>query len=193
MAALCFLGITALAVLAVTTAVRIPSMATGSPAVAAPAPSPTVTPRVTQAMSRSRPVRLEIPRIGVRAGLVPLGRDVDGSPQTPPASRANRAGWYRYGAAPGSTGEAVITGYADLATGPGVFARLGELRPGDEVVVLRRDGREAVFTVERVERVGEDRPSARRVRAQVPYPGIRLVAHGGAGQVIAYGRLARST
>lgn len=192
MATLCFLGITALAALAVTTVARIPSVTTGSPAVAAPTPSPTVTPQAVQALPRSRPVRLEIPRIGVRAGLVTLGREVDGSPQTPPVFRPDRAGWYRDGAAPGSAGSAVIAGYADSATGPGVFARLGELRPGDEVVVLRRDGRSAVFTVERVERVSGARLPVRRVHAQVSYPGIRLVAHGGAGNVIAYGRLARS-
>ncbi|MBA9001779.1 sortase domain-containing protein [Thermomonospora cellulosilytica] len=178
-----------------TTAVRIPLVATGSQAVAAaPAPSPsTATPPAARAMPSSRPVRLEIPRLGVRTGLLTLGRGADGSPRTPPVSRPDRAGWYRYGAAPGSAGSAVIAGHADSAAGPAVFARLGELRPGDEVVVLRRDGREAVFAVERVERVSGDRFPVRRVYGKVSYPGIRLVAHGGAGDVIAYGRLVRST
>ncbi|MFD0345935.1 sortase domain-bontaining protein [Kitasatospora aburaviensis] len=51
---------------------------------------------------------------------------------------------------PGERGNAVAIGHADNRTGPAVFYRLGLLRPGDTVEVLRKDRRTAVFTVDGV-------------------------------------------
>ncbi|HEX2315006.1 MAG TPA: class F sortase, partial [Thermomonospora sp.] len=125
----------------------------------------------------------------------------DGALEGPSETRVQQAGWYRYGAAPGSRGSAVIAGHVDSRTGPAVFYRLGELRPGDHVHVRRRDGRTAVFRITRVELVGKDRFPTRRVYGKVSYAGIRLITCGGgfdttAGtykqNVIAYGRLVRT-
>src|SRR6185503_4859168 len=56
------------------------------------------------------PVRLEIPKIGVRTSLMTLGKNADRTVQVPPLDRADQAGWYRWGAAPGRPGPAVIIG-----------------------------------------------------------------------------------
>ena len=64
---------------------------------------------------------------------------------------AKRAGWYSQGPAPGDDGPAVIVGHVDSFRGPGVFARVSTLVPGDAVDVRRADGSVAAFVVQRVE------------------------------------------
>ena len=106
-------------------------------------------------MSRSAPVRLAIPSIGVSTGtLVELGKQADGSLEVPrdPA----QAGWFRDGAAPGQFGPAVLAGHVDGNSEPGVFYRLGELRAGASVLVTRADGSTAEFVVDKVERYPKD-------------------------------------
>ncbi|ACZ00254.1 MULTISPECIES: sortase domain-containing protein [Thermomonospora] len=202
MITLCVTAITFLGVVAVAVLMRIPAVVreAGAPPVAM-SPAPARTPEPSAAMPPSRPVLLEIPRLRVRSKLVSFGRNPDGSPQVPAASQGRWAGWYRYGAAPGSAGPAIIAAPAGAPGSPAAFHRLGELVPGDEVTVLRRDRKVAVFLIERVERVEGSRFPARRVYGRVPYPELRLItwdgglgAGGGQGRsVIAYGRLVRST
>src|SRR3954469_3714110 len=113
-------------------------------------PLPSIPARVVPLRS-STPVRLEIPKIGVRTALMPLGLNADHSLEVPPLSRAQEAGWYRFGPTPGARGAAVIAGHVDTTRGPAVFSRLGKLRPGDVVRVEREDGRTATFRVDSVE------------------------------------------
>lgn len=171
------------------------------PPAAASVSSPAV-PATPPALPRSAPVRLEVPRIDIRTPLMKLAQNPDRTVETPPLSRAQEAGWYRLGAAPGSRGAAVIIGHVDTAGGPAVFYRLGALRPGDEARVLRADGRTAVFRIDSVERVDKGRFPTRRVYGDPGYAAIRLITCGGrfdrAGghyvdNVIAYGRLLRTT
>jgi sortase (surface protein transpeptidase) len=170
-----------------------PPSASTMPGTASPATSP--------AMERSVPVRLEVPRIDVRTPLMKLAKNPDQTVETPPLSRAQEAGWYRLGAAPGSRGAAVIIGHVDTATGPAIFYRLGDLRPGDRARVLRADGRTAVFRIDSVERVEKDRFPTQRVYGDPGYAAIRLITCGGrfdrgsghyTDNVIAYGHLVRS-
>ena len=75
-----------------------------------------------------------------------------GLPPNLPGSRwANfgRAGWFAEGPAPGQVGPAVIAGHVDSRTGPAVFYRLHELRPGQAVLIERADGSRLRFVVER--------------------------------------------
>lgn len=95
----------------------------------------------------ARPLAVEIPAIGVRARLVPLGLNADGTLEVP--SRFDRAGWWTGGPRPGERGPAVVAGHVDSTTGPAVFFRIGELRRGDAVRILRRDGTSARFVVRR--------------------------------------------
>jgi hypothetical protein len=108
-----------------------------SAAPAVPAPAPAIAATVPVAaiprVLASPPVRVEIPAIGVRAEVMKLGIDSDGTLEVPPLSKADQTGWYERGAAPGTAGPTVIVGHVDTADGPAVFHRLGELRPGDRV------------------------------------------------------------
>ncbi|WUI00268.1 class F sortase [Spirillospora sp. NBC_00431] len=165
------------------------------PRPASPAPS------ATAALPRSVPLRLDLPRIDVRTPLMTLAKNPDQTVETPPLRRAHEAGWYRLGAAPGSRGAAVIIGHVDTSTGPAVFHRLGDLRPGDRANVLRADGRTAVFRIDSVERVGKNSFPTRRVYGDPGYAAIRLITCGGrfdrgtghyTDNVIAFGHLVRA-
>jgi sortase (surface protein transpeptidase) len=124
------------------------------------------------------PVRIEIPRIHVASDLDRLGRAPDKTVQVP--SRWEVAGWYARGTRPGDPGSAVILGHVDSTSGPAVFYRLRELRPGDRVEVVQAGGSRIAFTVERVEQY----PKRRFPTAEVYYPTLepmlRLVTCGGA-------------
>jgi sortase (surface protein transpeptidase) len=94
----------------------------------------------------SAPVRLEIPAIGVTSSLVRLGLNADGTMQVPGDFQV--AGWFTGAPQPGQLGPAVIAGHVDSRTGPAVFSRLRDLRPGDEVRVVRADRRVVRFRVD---------------------------------------------
>ncbi len=91
------------------------------------------------------PVTLRIPAIEVGTPLVSLGLQDDRTVEVP--ADPDRAGWYRLGAAPGSSGAAVILGHVDSVDGPAVFARLSTLRRGDRVEVELDSGRRVTFAV----------------------------------------------
>ncbi|GGO75158.1 class F sortase [Nonomuraea cavernae] len=156
-----------------------------TPAPVTSSPAPVASLRVpagktAKPMRPARPVAVYIPSIGVSAPLMELGLDTAGTIQNPPIERPNLAGWYRYGAVPGQRGAAVITGHLDTRTGPAVFARLKEVRRGDQVQVLRADRSVAVFVVDRIEHTPKRSFPARKVYGDLRYPGLRLVTCGGA-------------
>jgi sortase (surface protein transpeptidase) len=127
------------------------------------------------------PVRLAIPAIGVATRLQRLGRAGDGTIEVPHGpDKWDVAGWYEDGTRPGDPGSAVILGHVDSRSGPAVFYRLRELRPGDQVEVDRAGGSRVAFTVQRVEQY----PKRRFPTAEVYYPTLepmlRLVTCGGA-------------
>ncbi|WP_157430446.1 class F sortase [Actinomadura macra] len=175
--------------------------ATVGPSMPSPDASRPVEPLTTPDLPPSAPIRVEVPRIGVRTSLMKLAKNPDQTIETPPLGRAQEAGWYRLGAAPGSRGAAVITGHVDTPHGPAVFYRLGRLRPGDQASVLRADGRTAVFEIDSVERFGKDHFPTNRVYGDPGYAAIRLITCGGrfdrttghyVDNVIAFGHLLRS-
>ena len=124
------------------------------------------------------PVRLRIPRIRVNTSLVRLGRTRDGQVAVP--ERWGEAGWYAEGPRPGQAGPAVLLGHVDSATGPAVFYRLEELRPGDEVEVDRADGSTVAFRVTGTIQVAKSRFPSDLVYAPTLQPALRLVTCGGA-------------
>ncbi|MEV4244016.1 class F sortase [Streptosporangium canum] len=130
-------------------------------------------------LGRGEPTRIMIPRIGVNAPLVVLGLEGDGTLAVPPLDHADVAGWYGGGPTPGEPGSAVIVGHLDTRTGPAVFARLDELRPGDAIGVARGDGTVALFAVERLEQAPKDRFPADRVYGRTGGRRLRLVTCGG--------------
>jgi hypothetical protein len=127
--------------------------------------------------ARSVPQRVILPTIDVDSRLEELGLDADR--QLVPPADPDRAGWYRNSPTPGELGPAVVAGHVDSTAGPAVFHRLGALRPGDPVRVVRADGRVAVFRVDRVAAYDKDAFPTRDVYGDLPYAGLRLITCGG--------------
>jgi LPXTG-site transpeptidase (sortase) family protein len=76
----------------------------------------------------SKPVRLIVPEIGLKAPIVPIEIAPNGV-LTPP-SDVHEVGWWQRSAKPGATaGQTLITGHT-VHTGGGVMNKLGDLRPG---------------------------------------------------------------
>jgi hypothetical protein len=121
----------------------------------------------------ARPLRLTIKSIGVDTALQPLRRLADGSLESP--SRWGRAGWYAGGVIPGEVGPAVIVGHIDSISGPAVFFRLGELRPGDPVRLTARGGRVLTFVVDGLRRYPKAHFPTEAVYGPTPDPQLRLV------------------
>jgi sortase (surface protein transpeptidase) len=122
------------------------------------------------------PTRVRIARIGVDSPLVVLGLDRAGRLQAP--KEYGRAGWYGDGTVPGEVGPAVLAGHVDSKSGPAVFYRLHELRPGDTVQVWR--GADLVkFRVTAVTRHPKDRFPTAEVYGPTPAAELRLVTCGG--------------
>ena len=126
----------------------------------------------------SPPVRVELPTIGVSSRLVRLGLLADGTMEVP--RDYGVAGWFSGGPMPGQDGPAVIAGHVDSKRGPAVFYRLGELRRGDPVRVLRADGAWLAFEVTGSARYAKAGFPTEAVFGPVPGPVLRLVTCGGA-------------
>jgi sortase (surface protein transpeptidase) len=146
---------------------------------ATPTPGPALAAAKAHASERPGiPVRIEIPAIGVRAPVIKLGLDKDGSLEVP--RRWGDTGWWSGGSRPGEAGPAVIAGHVDSKSGPAVFYRLGQLRRGDRIRVLRRDGTAATFVVRRLERHPKDSFPTAEVYGPTRGPALRLITCGGA-------------
>jgi len=124
-----------------------------------------------------RPASLTIASIGVSTPLGDLGVAADGTVEVP--SNPSLAGWFDRGPAPGQQGPAVVLGHVDSTTGPAVFARLGQLRQGDPIVITRRDGTVVTFTVDAVQTVPKDHFPTAETYGPVPGPALRLITCGG--------------
>jgi len=148
----------------------------GSAMVSAGRPSPV---GVTSSMTASTvaPSRVVIPSIGVDSTLERLGLSDDGSIAAP--DDYGEAGWFANGPVPGQPGPAVIAGHVDSRTGPAVFYRLDDLRPGDRVDVVGGDGSTVAFTVTRSALVPKDEFPATEVYGPVPDAELRLISCGG--------------
>ena len=112
-------------------------------------------------LSRSVPLRVHVPSVGIDAPLIRLGLDRDGAVAVPPMSVPTEAGWFTGDPTPGERGAAVIVGHVDTDYGRAVFYPLGNVQPGALVIVDRADKKHAQFRVTSVEVVDKDRFPAR--------------------------------
>jgi hypothetical protein len=125
----------------------------------------------------SPPARLEIPAIGVSTPLVRLGLLADGTMEVP--RDYGVAGWFTGGPMPGQLGPAVVAGHVDSRTGPAVFYRLRDLRPGDQLRVVRADGRVVRFEVESLARYPKREFPDDEVFGATTTPALRLITCAG--------------
>jgi sortase (surface protein transpeptidase) len=139
-----------------------------------PAP-PAASARATGPAVPAAPAELSIPRLGVRAGVDPVGVDARGRVAVPDAE--NRVGWYRFGPRPGGgTGSAVLVGHVDFASGRlGVLQALGRVRPQDRVTVRDASGRDLRFTVRARRTVPKDALADSGVFRRAGAPVLTLV------------------
>jgi LPXTG-site transpeptidase (sortase) family protein len=109
------------------------SAITSSVDVTAVAPKPTAS-----KAGLDGPYRLRIPRIGVDAPVVSIQSNEQRVLIPPRDPRV--AGWWSDGAAPGERhGSAVLVGHTVRNQGGGVFDEVGDLSPGDAIVVKGSD------------------------------------------------------
>ncbi len=150
------------------------------------------------ALPVSVPARIRIPAIRVNAPVTALGVDAKNEIEVPPATDRNLAGWFKYGATPGSRGAAVMLGHVDTDKGPAVFYNLGSLHKGNLVEITREDGRTAVFTIYGIEVYQKADFPTDRVYDDTPTPELRVITCGGGfsktshsylGNVVVYARL----
>jgi LPXTG-site transpeptidase (sortase) family protein len=149
-----------------------------------PASVTTTPPRLThdpraRALARSIPVSVRIPAIGVSAPVQEVGQDADGSVQVPPLANHNLTGWYEYGPTPGQSGNSVILGHVDSATGISVFYYLRYLHAGNKIYVTLADGQVATFAVDGLQKVAKDAFPTASVYGNSSYPSLRLITCGG--------------
>jgi LPXTG-site transpeptidase (sortase) family protein len=109
----------------------------------------TLTPAAHASTSPQIPSRLKVPSIGVDANVEQVGKKADGSMDTP--KNFADVGWYSLGSLPGEAGNAVFAGHVNNAlTSAGVFAHLSEVKMGDYVTVLSKDGTTLVYMVTQI-------------------------------------------
>ena len=86
----------------------------------------------------SRPVRLVVPSLKIKAPVAPIHLTGDGALNPP--SDTHEVGWWDASARPGAgRGQTVLTGHT-VHTGGGVLNDLGRLRPGARVLVVTPHG-----------------------------------------------------
>jgi hypothetical protein len=147
------------------------------------------------------PTAVGIPKLGAWSTLVPLGLTETDCPADPPClappppDQPMQAGWYA-GAdprvpegdgdeyQPGEPGPAVIAGHVNGAGGqPGIFAKLAELAPGDQIIVERNDRSTPqpplTFVVDAVASFPKDRFPTEDVYGKTDVPELRLITCGG--------------
>ncbi len=123
-----------------------PSVAPAASSEIVPAPAPPTSVPAT-APEPTAPIRIELPALGVDAEVAPVGVDSEGLMEIP--QDVDTVGWYRFGPVPGAAaGSAVLSGHVDdYQQGQGVFARIGDLGPADEIRVTDQNGSTRRFTV----------------------------------------------
>jgi hypothetical protein len=119
------------------------------------------------------PDNLTIPAIGVDTALEPLGLLPDHTLRPP--SHWDEAGWYVGGVRPGDLGPAVIAGHVDSTSGPAVFFRLRDVRPGEFALVRLRTGRTLTFVIDAVRAYLKNQFPSAAVYGPTALPELRLV------------------
>lgn len=128
-------------------------------------------------MKKSLPVHLSIPDVAIDTDLIQLGKNDDGTMQTPESYEV--AGWYQYSPTPGEIGPSVLVGHVDNYKGAAVFFRLKELQPGQKIAVTRQDGSVATFTVTRLEQFDQDHFPTDAVYGNTNDSELRIITCGG--------------
>ncbi len=143
------------------------------------ADQPTTSPPTTAPLSFPvgiKPVRLEIPAIGVDATIVDL-QLTGPEPEVP--TDFGDTGWYEQTRLPGEIGPAVIAGHIDSLTGPAVFFEINKLVAGDQIIVHGEDNETRTFEVTDAGQYPKDDLPEEVFGFGGPDPELRLITCGG--------------
>ena len=128
-------------------------------------------------LSKSSPVSISIPSLGVNARLIKVGLDKNGSMQVPKSGTF--AAWYTGLASPGEMGPAIIVGHVNMFGRNGVFFGLKTMKRNDLISVLRSDGETVKFQVDSVKAFSKGAFPTQLVYGAIDYAGLRLITCGG--------------
>jgi LPXTG-site transpeptidase (sortase) family protein len=145
-------------------------------AASTPTPLSLATPRAVE--QAPPPVGLRIPTLGIDTTVQWVGVDAEGRMGVP--SNYTDVAWYERGPTPGTPGNAVIAGHLDSKTGPAVFYRLEDLKPGDEIFVTAANGQEYRFIVTASEVYVADDAPVDRIFGTAVTPHLNLITCDGA-------------
>lgn len=106
------------------------------------------------AVAGDLPRTLTIDKINVKARILPMSVNTDGTMQAP--INIFDSGWYAGSSKPGTPGAAVIDAHASGATREGLFAYLNTLIVGDTIEIEKGDGTKLKYRVTHTETVGLD-------------------------------------
>jgi sortase (surface protein transpeptidase) len=154
-----------------------PRLAARPSPVAAPSGRTVLPVSLSTVQQTPKPVWLTIPAIGVKAPIVTLGLNRNGTLQVP--SSTTVAGWYTGSPRPGAIGSAIVAGHVDSRSGPAVFFWLRRMHRGERIYVRRADGTLAVFTVTAVRMYAKAQFPTATVYGPVPDAELRLITCGG--------------
>ncbi|MEU0163825.1 sortase [Streptomyces sp. NPDC006261] len=149
-----------------------PDTARAAPSGATETPAPRSSP-----LPRSEPTAIRIPTIGMRTQIDKVTRASDGSVDMP--RDPDHAGWYTGSATPGEIGNAIVVGHLDSRSGPAAFYGLGALRKGSPIMVTRRDGSTAHFSVTTMKAWAKDDFPSSRVYGPTMTPTLTLITCAG--------------
>lgn len=134
--------------------------------IADPSMFDSLTPATQASTSPRTPSRIKVPSIGVDASVVQVGKKLDGSMDTP--KNFGDVAWYSLGSLPGQAGNAVFAGHVNNAlTSAGVFEHLSEVKIGDYVSVLSKDGTALVYIVTQINEYPASEAPAKEIFATV--------------------------
>lgn len=120
--------------------------------------------------------RVELPALGVAAPIVRVG--IDDSERMVVPTNARDVAWLDQGGIPGRTQNLVLAGHIAYSRVAGSFNRIGQLRPGDDVV-LRIDDKTLRYRVVWNCRFDRDTTLADRIMGYTTVPSVTLISCGG--------------
>ncbi|MFT4469414.1 sortase domain-bontaining protein [Arthrobacter sulfonylureivorans] len=124
------------------------------------------------------PTRLMVAGTSIDLSVVAVGISAGNQMEIPDA--VDRAGWYRYGPAPGeAAGTAVIAAHVDTLSGLAPFSELRQLQPNTAITVERAEAEALTYRVTEVELMDKDEFDAATVFRRDGKPLLKLVTCGG--------------
>lgn len=123
------------------------------------------------------PAEIEIPAIGVKAKVEPVGTLDNGDMEAP--KDPDQVAWYEAGTQPGARGSAVISGHVDSKEGPAIFVDLRKLKEGDEITVRNEQGEERAFVVSGKRSFPYDQAPVKRIFGGAPGANLNLITCAG--------------